>query len=279
MLAAPGLRRQLPQPKRRVSKPGDWKPWQMTVCIAAMCENSKTLVLVSDRKISFGTFSGENMAVKAKALYGPWVGMYSGNDVSHAMPVLSTAGDLLDEYHKKNGAPGPSTVVNLLQEAYWRRLKHQIETQVLRRHGFTVETFRQEGKNSCTESVYAKLTERIATTSLGQLTFLVAGFDDYADGSDGHLWTVGEDDAPQCYDGIGMWAIGSGQSAALSSLAFHVDKGQLSPPYSSLSDTLYCVCAAKFMAESASEVADKYFRCRSSRPESHRAFFDRCRFR
>jgi hypothetical protein len=118
MLVGPAIRR-LGLKTHSYSRPGDWKPWRMTVCIAALCEERKTLVLVSDKKISFGTFSGENMALKNTPIYGAWIGMYSGNDVSHAVPVRSKARELMKAYHDKFGTLDAPTVANIVHEAYW----------------------------------------------------------------------------------------------------------------------------------------------------------------
>ena len=62
----------------------------------------------------------------------------------------------------------------------------------------------------------------------------------------------------QITDLVGMWAIGSGAHAALSSLAFDATHHQLTS-YSGLTKTLYCVCAAKFMAESSPNVGKDTF--------------------
>jgi 20S proteasome alpha/beta subunit len=105
------------------------------------------------------------------------------------------------------------------------------------------------GKRKCAASLYQTLCNRIEKVNIS-LTFLVCGFDD--EGS-GHIYSVDGKDAPKCHDSVGMWAIGSGAHAALSSLAFHLNKAQLNLT-TSVEKATYLAIAAKFMAESSSEV-------------------------
>lgn len=82
------------------------------------------------------------------------------------------------------------------------------------------------------------------------LKFLICGFDEKGIG---HIYCVDGESAPANYDSVGMWAIGTGAHAALSSLAFHADKADLSV-YKSREEAAYFALVAKFMAESSDQV-------------------------
>lgn len=53
-----GLLSKLPVPR-----PADWG-FKVSVCIALLCNERKTIVRVSDYKVNFGEFAADNMAAK-----------------------------------------------------------------------------------------------------------------------------------------------------------------------------------------------------------------------
>lgn len=74
----------------------------------------------------------------------------------------------------------------------------------------------------------------------------MAGFDK---GKVPHVFTIEDPGIYANYDSLGFWAIGSGNQQALSSIAFaSVDTNP------TIEKTIYDLCAAKFMAESAEGV-------------------------
>ena len=103
------------------------------------------------------------------------------------------------------------------------------------------------GSKKCTATVYNNLCAKIDKVEIS-LKFLLYGFSE--DGK-AHLYEVDGSERPKCYDAIGFWAIGSGAHAALSSLAFHVDRKELSKFWSTLEEAVYFASEAKFMAESS----------------------------
>jgi hypothetical protein len=99
--------------------------------------------------------------------------------------------------------------------------------------------------------VYNSLCIKIEKVEIS-LQFLVIGFSE--DANDGHIYLVDGTDAPKCYDEVGVWAIGSGAHAALSSLAFHIERRELYKFGTSPATAAYFACEAKFMAESSGHV-------------------------
>lgn len=71
-----------------------------------------------------------------------------------------------------------------------------------------------------------------------------------------HIYEVSAAETIKSRNGTGMWAIGAGNSLALSSLAFAAHRRKLTKK-SSLSKGVYCALEAKFMAESNGLVGER----------------------
>jgi hypothetical protein len=224
----------------------DWRCGRMSVCIAVLCEERKTLVCVSDNKVNFGTFSAETVAMKDIPIYKRCTALVAGNDTEHANPILERAHQLL---YSNNKVKSPSEIADIVDQAFAERVNREIEAKVLRKRGFTVESFLEKGKQKCTPSAYLALCNRIDQVSIS-LRFLICGFDEQGIG---HIYSVDGKTAPSNYDSVGFWAIGSGAHAALSSLAFHANQADVSV-FRPKEEAVYFALTAKFMAESSDEV-------------------------
>lgn len=209
---------------------------------------------MSDEKVSFSGFAADNFVVKDMPLWGSTWALVAGDDIEHVPTIMVRAKRILDGKSLDNRSLVVEEAAYALDEAYGHILKSEITRKVLRKRGFTVDTFLEKGRQKCTPSAYLSLCERIDRVNLA-LRFLVCGFDE---SGEGHIFTVDGQGAPKCYDTIGMWAIGSGVQLALSSLAFHVHRNQFSK-YASVMETVYFTLAAKFMAESSGEVGESTF--------------------
>jgi hypothetical protein len=233
-------------------RPADWG-FNVTICIAAVCDSRKKIVCINDQRASFKDFSSERLAVKNRPFFENWIALYAGTDMEYVPGILDDArGRLSTLRRKKKRALTPTEVGKGLQESWWAQLESLIECQILRRHGFTLERFLREGKQKCTASFYSSIRAKIDQVKLS-LNFLVAGFD--KDGQ-GHILVIDGITPPARYDSVGMWAIGTGATAALSAMSFQADNGTLSV-YAPAINAVYCLCEARFMAATASEVGHK----------------------
>jgi hypothetical protein len=229
-----------------------------------MAEKSEAIVAVSDKRLSYTEFSGDNLVAKTDPFWaGEWFLMYAGNDVTHVEPIRQHALGLLEsgwlkQHRSKNRrtAVPPNIVADALDAAFSWRLNQEIERQVLRPFGFTGETFRRQGKRHCTAIQHTEICSRIVSVHLDGLVCLLGGFDRQGNA---HLWTVDGTSAPKNYNAIGMFAIGSGAKAALSTLSFHSTARHVRYKYSPVEPVLYCALTAKFMAESATDVGHSTF--------------------
>ncbi len=173
----------------------------------------------------------------------------AGNDTGFAIPTIQRI-----RQGMTNDMSDPDDVATLFYEEMAKTRQMKIEARILKKYGFTTESFIEKGKESLTEQAYYDLISRIDKEELS-LSFLLVGFDE---DKKGHLRVITADDLPQDYDTIGFAAIGSGASPALSSLAFAMDHSKFSR-YCTEIDATHAVLAAKFMAESATDVGRSTF--------------------
>jgi hypothetical protein len=225
----------------------------VSVCIAIRHER-KRLILITDNRVAFGDFSGENLSLKATSiLYGYWQVMFAGNDVEHAEPIIRTVRRNLLATAAKNKRPHEAEeVAAIVDDAFSEQLQAQIENKILRKHGFDTESFQKSAKLKCPPEIYAKTWDRVDREKIS-LRFLVCGFDKE---ELPHIWLVDGENAPRSYNEIDFWAIGSGAPSALSRLALHVSKHQ---SFGTLEEAVYVGLTAKFAAEAASDVGPSTF--------------------
>jgi hypothetical protein len=221
--------------------------WNMSIGIALLCNAEQTLVMVTDSKVDFGSYSADFATNKNVPIHKEWSVLFAGNDVEHARPII----DMASSFLRANPPQDAIDVANAVDEAFAERLSIEITNKVLRKRGFTAESFVEKGKQKCTPSVYLSLCSRIDQIKIS-LKFLVCGFDHKGRG---HIFLVDGESAPKSYDPVDMWAIGSGAFSAMSFLAFHADQGNFGKL--SLERAVYLTVGAKFMAETAEGVGSK----------------------
>lgn len=221
----------------------------MSVCIAVLCEKGNAIVCVTDRKIDFVDFSADRIGEKSDVLNWDSLVLYSGNDAEYAGSILQVVRQKLGDDMGLN----PQALAECVQETYHEYLQKEITNKVLRRWGFTQESFRKQGRRQLTPEVFTALCNQITQVKIS-LQFLVCGFEKVAPTIyRGHIYFVPGIGAITSRDDIGMWAIGAGKHLALSSLAFAADKRKFSKN-ARLGEAVYTALEAKFMAESHSLV-------------------------
>jgi hypothetical protein len=178
--------------------------------------------------------------------------MFAGNDSEYANVVLERArkkcysGSL-----KRPKFCGPELAALYIHESYLELLQTQIENKVLRRHGYTLESFQEKGKESLTPEVFASFHQRMEQVKIS-LKFMICGFEETSFKKalpSPKIFTIGGVEAPEDRSDIGMWAIGSGNQLAMSALTFAVDSRSLGTG-TPLPHGIYSALEAKFMAES-----------------------------
>lgn len=220
----------------------------MTVCIATLCEMGRQVVSVSDHKLSMGGFSGDGMALKNDILHHNWFTMWSG-DVSHVPAIL----DCVQKQLKRGEEYEWLEVATAFANGYTAILRNEINNSVLARYGYDRESFYRLGKDRMTVSAFNAIHKKVTDINLDP-EFLVYGFDG---NGDGHVFSFANGQI-KSRDKAGMWAIGSGDYTALSTLFFAAKQHRFNQN-KSLEEALYVSLAAKFMAESAEGVGERTF--------------------
>jgi hypothetical protein len=219
---------------------------------------------VTDAKAAYGDFSSDKGAVKHEHLGNGHITLIAGNDVVYALTVLAKAKKRIE----KDGIRDSDVTANILYEELCCTRNQLIESKVLRKYGMTVQQFIDKGKKSFTDNVFYDICTRIDRTELS-LTFLLAGFDSEMMP---HLRVITADEPPQNFDSIAFAAIGSGAPAALASLSFAADHHGFGR-HSDLPDSTFHLLAAKYMAESATDVGHDTFFLSVGKRGSHMVHF------
>jgi 20S proteasome alpha/beta subunit len=208
----------------------------MTVCIAALADVGKSVVMACDTMLSGSDFSGDKVAFKLYPLSDRfhWWAMVSGDDITHIVPIIEAA--TLNLLGLSGSSNDRATVERAVVAAYQDVRTRYAEDLVLAPIGMTMETWR-----SCPEW-QGHLVEKLEGVDLG-CQLLVAGFDWVGDG---HIFTVENPGVAKNHDFAGWASIGSGAYSAIGTLLYHSVNYEMQ-----LARVLYHVCEAKFMAESA----------------------------
>ncbi len=236
--------------KLPASRPADWKCWNMSVCIAGLANSGKDVILVSDSKAAFGDFSADKAVHKDAPLAFGYAIQFAGNDAARAGIVKRRVQRELKKANPENKLLPADQVAESVHQECKVEVQRLQEAKVLIKHGYSsLKQFAATGKKLCSDSVLFEIHSELEKVKLS-LDFLVAGFDAE---EKGHVRFTNSVTPPEDYDSLGFWAIGKGQHSALASISHaieylnlsqHLDKGTV----------LYHLLAAKFMAESASDV-------------------------
>src|SRR5688572_32491726 len=141
----------------------------VTVCIAAVCQNLKYVVAVSDQMISSNETSTEGV-LKVATLDGdaPWLLLYSG-----------TAPNYLRLYERiKSNLTGNSAgeVVQSIENAYAVEVLKIHESEILAPYGMTREEFFEYGRERLGEYKFSAIIDSLEQSHT-DVALLLAGYD------------------------------------------------------------------------------------------------------
>lgn len=206
----------------------------MTVCIAALADLGKSLVMACDSRLSTEKVFGDKAAQKMFPLSNEfqWWAMFAGDDITQ-IPILYNA--MLHSLFRVSDATNTAEFVSrCAMEAYrFVRLRRAVDL-VLSPTGFTLQQFLP------LRDRHPDLSERMDAVELG-CGAIVAGFD-FA--GDGFIFSVEHPGEISSHDFAGWASIGSGESYVTEMLLRRSVNCEMELPY-----VLYHTCEAKFMAE------------------------------
>jgi hypothetical protein len=219
----------------------------MTVCVAALCEQSRAIILAADREVGLPFVKGQLEGQKVRTIFLKWAVLIAGNDVAPAYDVISYA---WDNFAAAKDAAGIyiETAIKCVTEAFQKRRAERAEALYLSPRGWTLDEFKQFGQQRMPLSLYLQLDAQMAACRL-EITLLVAGFDDVGQG---HIFTVYDPGVAVRQDAVGFQAIGSGGVNATGMLFYRRAAASMK-----LSKAVYCVYEAKTSGERAPGVGEE----------------------
>ena len=214
----------------------------MTCCVAVICGDGKSLVLVADKMVGIGYVEAEPEIEKLQKVHPRWWVMIAGDDISPVFPIIEFAKSLLasEEF------PTAETVLDSIKVAWDRKRKGDAEAMYLKPRGWTLERFNKEGTILPDER---ELAAKISEYELS-LELIVAGFD-----SEGMAYVAtmrGNDNraVPIRWDIPGFCATGSGGVGA----AYMMFYRSIAPSMKTR-EAMYYALEAKYFGEQASGVS------------------------
>jgi 20S proteasome alpha/beta subunit len=215
----------------------------MTVCVAALCDIGRAVVLASDKMVGIGFVEAELDNTKLQMIHSQWFMMMAGDDIA----PLFELGDLARAEMPPSIEVSLEQVMEVLQRNYELIRMGRAEAQHLKPIGWTVERFNREGNTILPN--FLELQSKIGDYELS-VQILVAGFDRKLVPW-GRIFTIDPSDRgiPRRHDLPGFAAIGSGAIAAEYMMHFK-DVTQKLP----IRAAVYYALEAKYFGERATGV-------------------------
>lgn len=196
----------------------------MTVCVAALAEDAKAIVLVSDKALTVGAstlrpaLQGEAMGVEKMLPVGSsgWNALIAG-DSTAAERVVSRACNNIDADTSVAGSH--ETMMDCMKRAYQAVWEESLEDSVLRPRLLSKDDIVKRSKELqyLGDELGRDAYEAVRKFSLGT-TLLVCGFDS---AGKGHIFTVSNPGQSDSHEINGFWAIGIGAETAISRLLWN----------------------------------------------------------
>jgi hypothetical protein len=232
-----------PQPYTRRPFPSERS---VTVCVAAICENGRTIIGASDRMLTAGEITEfQSPERKVHVLTTSIVAMWSG-DSDFVRGIFNPLKAEIDA--RVAAAPGEwldvRETANLFQEQFNHARSALIEQEVLAPFGLTMASFRKS-QRSMDPAFVQDLLEQVRSCPIPGISVMIVGIDR----TGAHIYefeNIYSRGRVHCHDAIGFHAIGIGGWHARSQLMM-AKYGPSRP----LAETLFHVYAAKKRAEIA----------------------------
>lgn len=217
----------------------------MTICIAALCQGGRTVVVASDHMITAGflALEFEHPSTKFDILTENIIGLTAGNALANT--------DLFRECRSAISqlqSPSVELVADRVKEQFVTLRRMRAEDEYLRPRGFTITDFYQKGLINRLPSEIGMYLDREIHTARFPLDIIIAG----VDSTGGHIYGVKDPGIVDCYDRLSYHAIGSGESHALLTIIENRHS-----PDEGVNKTVYLVYEAKRRAEVAQGVGSE----------------------
>ncbi len=218
----------------------------MTCCVAALCDQAKSIILVSDKMVGMGMIEGQPDIMKVFWLHKDWRLMIAGDDIAPAFPIVD---DIRAKLGKKSVSV--SRMMKTAYECYRAEREGLAEAIHLAPLGWTMKQFNSPQASAVLQSSRKEIATKLANQRL-EVDLIVAGFDDRGKG---HVFSLEGYDGrgrPSRHDIPGYHAIGSGAVGATYMMAYREVSSSMP-----LRLVLYYAIEGKFFGERAGGVGTR----------------------
>jgi hypothetical protein len=216
----------------------------MTVCIAAIAADSRAIVCIADRALTFTglSASAQTDSGVTKIIEIPktnWCAMFSGDDLTFPERVLSLLSGDAEKW--KRGECNRATMATSVKKAFEKCWNDEVEDQVLKPNLLSIATFTTEPRDArLLDSKFVNQLAKEIAEYRHNCSMLFCGFD--ANGP--HIFSASTPCRIDPCDWQGFQAIGAGEETARNHLIWsEYAKGD------SLQSVLYDVFNAKCATE------------------------------
>lgn len=180
----------------------------MTICIAAICDNDKALVIATDRMISasFLALEFEHPDAKIDELAKTCIGLSAGEALS-----VTELWDGTRERIQQFKSPSIKAVAESAKDQFIDMRQRRAEELILKPRGIGFNEFYQHGIIQHLPQDLAMTLDNNIQRCEVPITAIVAGIDS----TSAHIYGITDPGIATCYDRLGYHAIGSGETHAL----------------------------------------------------------------
>jgi len=190
----------------------------MTCCVAALCDDGKTLILIADKMIGSWAIQSELNISKIRRIEDCWWLLFAGEEIAPVFDIIESMKESISQKCSSHTPPItdkkaiPIGVISgALRESYEAKRLADASALYLGPIGWTLDDFNATGHISLPD--FLEIKGKIASHSL-QIELLVGGFS----GGQGYVVVL----SPAAYGAVpkrcdvpGFGSIGSGSSGAL----------------------------------------------------------------
>jgi 20S proteasome alpha/beta subunit len=210
----------------------------MTVCIATLCNETKDIVVASDRMITatYPPVEFEHGTPKIEVICPSCVVLTAGDALAHA-DICRAVREIVAGLSR----PKTAVIKEHIRVTYVAERQKVISQRFLEPRGWTLDDFYEKYARTIHPDLMLTIDREISTYDYG-LEIIVAG----VDSDEGHIYGIRHPGEVDCYDALGYHTIGIGDLHAVSSLI-----GNKCIPSVSRKMAVYLVYEAKKNAENA----------------------------
>jgi hypothetical protein len=215
----------------------------MTICIGAICDDNKAVVIASDRMITstYPLIEFEHSRSKTTQISNSCIALTAGDALANAELFRKVKG-----VTSSVAQPTISGINDTIKNVYIEQRLQKANEKYLRPRGLEIGNLYKNQPLMNTD-LFLRIDNLVEKHRLG-LEVLVWGVDN----SGAHIYYVTDPGISECYDNLGYCAVGSGMIHSVQNFIFR----NLSP-HSSINETIYTVFEGKRLAENAPGVGQK----------------------